>query len=108
MTHSGFAETLVGRSQKIRNENGLDIFAVPLTTLEELSETTKHFVFGEPLIKRNGHKHRTILLIGSSGSGKTSFINAMINCIFNVQWWDPFIQLPVDSRTSRQSEHKRL
>ncbi|EFX66157.1 hypothetical protein DAPPUDRAFT_219145 [Daphnia pulex] len=56
-------------------------------------------------------QHRTILVMGATGSGKTTLINGMINYIFNVQWEDTFrFQLiqeqtagrsQVDSQTSR-------
>ena len=69
------------------------------------SEMRFHFVFGEPVIKRDGHKLRTILLVGSSGSGKMSFINA-INCIFNVQWWNLFpVMGAVNFEIGRKQRH---
>ena len=84
-----FAKSLVMRSEKIRNEDGKDLYAVPLEKEHVFLTTSKRFVFGEA-DQRDGHYNRTVLLIGACGSGKTSLINSMINYVFDVDLDDPF------------------
>ena len=90
-----FAESLVTHSEKIRHEDGKDVYAVPIEPRDLFVTTSKKFVFGEA-DKRVGQNHRTVLLIGSCGSGKTSFINSMINYLFDVDLDDPFLFQLID------------
>ena len=47
-----------------------------------------------------------ILLVGASNSGKTSLINAMINCVFDFEWEDSFrIQL-MDEKDDGQMDRE--
>jgi energy-coupling factor transporter ATP-binding protein EcfA2 len=65
----------------------------------------------EPASRKERFSIERILVMGATGSGKTTLINGMINYIFNVQWEDTFrFQLiqeqtagrsQVDSQTSR-------
>ena len=111
-----FAEMIVKRCKKIKNQNGLDLYAVPLTKTAGKGTTAERFVFGKADGKKSGQQngrmqHRTILVMGATGSGKTTLINGMINYIFNVEWDDPYrFQLiqeqmvgrsQIDSQTSK-------
>ena len=85
-------ERIVGQSKKINVENGLNLYQVPLTKLPGRCTTAERFGFesnGE-IDKLMGDLHFTILLVGSSGSGKESLINNFINYVFNVELTDPF------------------
>ncbi|XP_046648243.1 uncharacterized protein LOC124338206 [Daphnia pulicaria] len=59
------------------------------TTFDDATTAIKRFSFGEPN-KLMGNQWKTILLMGETGSGKTTMINAMINYVLGVQWEDDF------------------
>lgn len=84
-----FAETLLERCKNIGNNNGLDLYSVPLPKLNGQPTKADRFMFGAPDVNKS-RMHRTILLVGTTSSGKTSLINAMANYIFDVQLDDPF------------------
>ncbi|XP_067865197.1 uncharacterized protein [Heterodontus francisci] len=54
--------------------------------------------FGKPTTK---HSVRTILVLGATGAGKTTFINGMINYILGVEWKDNFRYKLIDEGTGR-------
>ena len=92
-----YAETIVKRCKRISNKNGMEIYGVPLTqtTGSRITSTVERFAFGKADGRKGGQQngrmqHRTILVMGATGSGKTTLINGMINYIFNVQWEDTF------------------
>jgi septin family protein len=47
----------------------------------------------DPLATRPG---KTILVVGATGSGKTTWINAIVNYVLGVEWDDPFRFVLVD------------
>jgi predicted GTPase len=49
-------------------------------------------------------QHKTILVMGATGSGKTTLINGMINHIFNVQWEDTFRFQLIQEQTAGRSQ----
>ncbi len=84
-----FAQMLVGQCEKLENRQGMDVYAVPLMkNVPSGSDPSavQRFAFGRAVQK----KRKTILLVGASGSGKTSLINGILNYIFDVEWTDPF------------------
>ncbi len=92
--HVKLTDTLVQRSKKTGVENGLELYALPLTNVTGRPTTAEYFLFdackdiGPPLF---GADHDvTILFVGASGSGKTLLINAMVNFIFGVTLDDLF------------------
>ena len=82
-------EEIKNRSEKIGKHHGLDLYAVPLTKTTKSGAKIDRFVFGKVGHSRR-REHKTILLMGVTGSGKTTLINAMINYVFNIQSDDPF------------------
>lgn len=58
------------------------------STFSGAASIIKRFSFGAA--KAEKREWKTILLMGATGSGKTTMINAMINYILGVEWKDPF------------------
>lgn len=82
----------------MKQVNGMILYQLPLratATFPEAPSILKRFTFGEenPL---NNAMSKTILLMGATGSGKTTMINAMVNYILGVEWDDPFRFVLVD------------
>jgi GTP-binding protein EngB required for normal cell division len=75
-------------------ENNTNIYKLPLvskSTFEGASSIIKRFSFGEPSNRLTGKTaSKTILLMGATGSGKTTWINAMVNYVLGVEWEDDF------------------
>ncbi|XP_059826654.1 uncharacterized protein LOC132394472 [Hypanus sabinus] len=72
-----------------------------LNAKEEVFDHMKHLVkcsFGKPNTK---HKMKTIMVLGATGSGKTTLINGMINYILGVKWEDDFRYELIDEETGK-------
>ena len=81
-----FAEKMAKRCEKVGSENGLDLYAVPLT--KSLDGMAEIFSFGEV---GQSKQQKTIMLVGVTDTAvKSRLINGMINYIFNVDWLDSF------------------
>ena len=82
------AESLKNKCMKVGRFADMDMLQVPLKEKPSNSPYIKRYVFGQ---QGNNQKHRkTILVVGATGSGKTTLINGMINFILGVEWGDPF------------------
>ncbi len=82
----------------MKKENGMLLYKLPLkpiSTFSGASSITKRFSFGEPS-PIGGRASKTILLMGATGSGKTTMINAMINYVLGVKWEDMFRFILID------------
>ena len=101
-------ELLVDKCEKTGNENGLDLYQLPLVCRE-----TEDLTFAESFLfdtsKNTGlpesfRPNITILLVGTSDSGKSSLINSFVNFTFGVDLEDPFrFQLVDQSQDDSQS-----
>jgi GTP-binding protein EngB required for normal cell division len=90
---------------EFRYVEGMTLYKLKLTqvpTYTEPSSIVKRFSFGEPIF--GDRKRKTILLMGATGSGKTTMINAMINYILGVEWKDPFRFILVDEELRGASQ----
>ncbi|KAL7386800.1 hypothetical protein ABVT39_013817 [Epinephelus coioides] len=72
-------------SVKISSESP-SVYKLPLDEEEMDIDGCRRFNFG----KESTRKNRTVLLLGETGSGKSTLINAMINYIVGVDWEDNF------------------
>jgi len=85
-----FAEKLRDRCQLVeKHTNGIQLYTIPLSKKPATrSSQADRYVFG----RRNKAKVecKTILLMGATGSGKTTLINSMVNYILGVEFEDPF------------------
>ena len=84
------AEAIKNRSQQIVTQHGLELYAVPLKKTTKSGAKFDRFVFGKPYYYPSRRQHKTILLMGVTGSGKTTLINAMMNYVLNIKRDDPF------------------
>ncbi|XP_058628196.1 uncharacterized protein LOC131538367 isoform X1 [Onychostoma macrolepis] len=79
------------------NEN-LPIFKLQLKeTWKNSDGFCRRCTFG----KENAKPNKTIMMIGATGSGKTTLINSMINYILGVQWIDDFRFVLIDERKQK-------
>jgi GTP-binding protein EngB required for normal cell division len=90
---------------EFKDVEGMTLFKLKLTqvpTYTESSSIVKRFSFGEPI--STDRTRKTILLMGATGSGKTTMINAMINYVLGVEWDDPFRFILVDEELRGASQ----
>ncbi|KAK8378025.1 hypothetical protein O3P69_018749 [Scylla paramamosain] len=68
----------------------------------DLKNNLEKYEFGE---RRFNVPERVIMLVGATGSGKTTLINGMINYIFGIQWKDTFrFKLITEPNAHKQSK----
>ena len=99
--NSRYSEMLKTWCQKISKPDEMPLYSIPLTDLSEPGTAVERFVFGKPGDKKK--RHKTVLLIGARGSGKSTLINAMINYICNVEWKDSFRFQLIQKRPSKMN-----
>ncbi|ROL53955.1 hypothetical protein DPX16_2471 [Anabarilius grahami] len=76
------------------NNENLPIFKLHLSeTWKNRDGFCRRSTFGKENIRK---QNKTIMMIGATGSGKTTLINSMINYILGVQWKDDFRFVLID------------
>jgi predicted GTPase len=93
------AITIVNKCTDVRLENNMKLWKLPLdkntADFSEASAIVKRYSLGKPN-PFECNTSKTILLTGETGSGKTTWINAMVNYVLGVEWDDPFRFILVD------------
>ncbi|XP_068423815.1 uncharacterized protein [Clinocottus analis] len=94
------AEYLKHISKRINSESPT-VYKLPLTEEDMEIDGCRKYDFGKETMRQN----RTIMLLGATGSGKSTLINGMINYIVGVEWKDPFrFQLVHEDQSRSQTE----
>ena len=98
-------------SEKLENSSPyFDVYKLPLKKQDNgTTPGVGHYVFGQPnyLTMFGKRRQRTILVLGATGSGKTTLINAMVNYMLDVKWDDDFRFKLVDETTDRSQAHSQ-
>ena len=86
-----------------KDPSGIELYQPPLTkkNSSSSSKTESMGAFGSP--SPTQVESKMILLMGATGSGKTTLIHAMLNYILGVEWEDSFRALFTGHR-----RHSRL
>ena len=65
---------------------------------------SRHSIGGGP----NGETEKVLLLVGATGAGKTTLMNAMVNYILGVEWKDEFrYKLVMEEQKTSQSQSQK-
>ncbi|XP_033991905.1 uncharacterized protein LOC117487401 [Trematomus bernacchii] len=89
-------ESLKSKSKRINSESP-SVYKLPLTEEDMEVDGCRRYNFGEESKRQN----LTIMLVGATGSGKSTLINGLINYIVGVEWKDNFRFKLVDEDQSR-------
>ncbi|XP_033976829.1 stonustoxin subunit alpha-like isoform X2 [Trematomus bernacchii] len=89
-------EFLISKSKKINSESP-SVYKLPLKEDDLDIDGCRRYNFGTESLRQN----RTIMLLGATGSGKSTLINGLINYIVGVEWKDDFRFKLVDEDQSR-------
>ncbi|XP_074544182.1 uncharacterized protein LOC141803951 isoform X1 [Halichoeres trimaculatus] len=100
-TKQALKDELKMTSRKISSASP-SVYQLPLKKGKMINiKHCRRFDFGEESMKPN----RTIMLLGATGSGKSTLINGMINYIVGVSWADSFrFKLIDEEQTKTQAE----
>jgi predicted GTPase len=102
------AISIANQCTDVKHVNGMNLYKLPLErkrAFSESSDIVKRYSFGNARHPTSADK--TILLMGATGSGKTTWINAMINYILGVEWDDPFRFILVDEEVNKNQAHSQ-
>ncbi|XP_074540226.1 uncharacterized protein LOC141801171 [Halichoeres trimaculatus] len=68
--------------QLVKKEGPLSVYKIPLTEEKITVDGFKFFSFG----KESHRPHKTIMLLGATGAGKSTLINWIVNYVLGVNW----------------------
>lgn len=99
METSEVNKLLEGQTTFAQEQDGLKIYHIhPWQEREDRERGFRVFCIGEP----SDQPTRCVLLLGETGAGKTTFINAAINHLFGVRFEEPFrLQLKEETEDNR-------
>ncbi|XP_039978994.1 uncharacterized protein LOC120787418 [Xiphias gladius] len=94
------AEFLKHISMNLHSESP-SLYQLPLEEEDLDIDGCRRYKFGKESMRQN----RTIMLLGATGSGKSTLINGMFNYIVGVEWQDNFrFKLIVEDQSRSQAE----
>ncbi|XP_034006739.1 uncharacterized protein LOC117498711 [Trematomus bernacchii] len=93
-------EFLKSKSKKINSESP-SVYKLPLREEDMEVDGCRRYNFGKESMSEN----RSIMLLGATGSGKSTLINGLINYIVGVEWEDDFrFKLVHEDQSKSQAE----
>uniref|UniRef100_A0A3P9C968 Septin-type G domain-containing protein n=1 Tax=Maylandia zebra TaxID=106582 RepID=A0A3P9C968_9CICH len=90
------------KSKKIKSDSP-SVYQLPLTAVHMSMHGCRKFNFGNETQGQN----RTIMLLGATGSGKSTLIDGMINYIVGVEWEDSFRFKLINEDQSKSQAHSQ-
>uniref|UniRef100_A0A3Q2UBH8 Uncharacterized LOC110367960 n=1 Tax=Fundulus heteroclitus TaxID=8078 RepID=A0A3Q2UBH8_FUNHE len=92
------ADVVKEKSSLMPSQNGcFPLYKIPLETKQIDIKGCKSFTFGD----KSTNCNRNIMVLGASGAGKSTVINAMVNYVLGVKWEDSFRFKLVDEGQSK-------
>ncbi|XP_065641346.1 uncharacterized protein LOC100199872 isoform X1 [Hydra vulgaris] len=86
---SKLANDVKKRAVKIKDENGLEIFKLPVNKIYESKQHQyRHFSFGSENYYDKPNKF--VMMTGQTGSGKTLMVNNIVNYVYGINFNDGF------------------
>ncbi|WAR30921.1 hypothetical protein MAR_033467 [Mya arenaria] len=101
------ASRIVEFSSKVNSENRT-LYDLPVTenrTARDETAKSRQFWLGLPIV---APKEKTIMLIGETGTGKSTLVNGIVNYIRGVHWDDPFRFTIIDLEDETQRETNQV
>ncbi|XP_029451129.1 uncharacterized protein LOC115087740 [Rhinatrema bivittatum] len=86
--------------EKEKNNPSIHKLQLKIEKLVNTGSCEKH-TFGTVKKKKKTNNDKVIMVLGATGSGKTTLINGMINYILGVTWEDKFRFKLIDEQTNR-------
>ncbi|KAI9559803.1 hypothetical protein GHT06_013810 [Daphnia sinensis] len=97
-------------SNKCSHSPEIDVYELPLKKRHNTKiQGVGHYVFGKPsyLALTGKRRKRTILVLGATGSGKSTLINAMVNYVLGVEWEDDFRFKLINEPANKSQAHSQ-
>uniref|UniRef100_A0A3P9C8P3 AIG1-type G domain-containing protein n=1 Tax=Maylandia zebra TaxID=106582 RepID=A0A3P9C8P3_9CICH len=94
---------LAGLSRSSIKSDSPSVFQLRLTAVHMSMHGCRKFNFGDESTRQN----RTIMLLGATGSGKSTLIDGMINYIVGVNWKDSFRFKLINEDQSKSQAHSQ-
>ncbi|KAJ3602035.1 hypothetical protein NHX12_029795 [Muraenolepis orangiensis] len=104
-TPKRLAEAVKREARKVKGPQGaLDVYILCLVAHPMEVDGCRRFALGEDNTVKPS---RTIMVLGATGSGKSTLVNGMINYILGVKWEDKFRFKLVDENTAQSQAHSQ-